>query len=768
MIRTKIDARSSLFLYASRYTLFTNTFLHTHPSRIFNELLHPHTNGVATPVRSVSCCINLTFLNDVGIPRRLSTRSELQHHWCGGILLTMPPEDNSNKEGEKVRRLRRAMYSRSLSKKLRRRPRRELKPLESDIPGDWEGEEEGAPQSQVAPRGINITRNILWWVLGVAILFFVAAAGTFVYFFTVGGGSGVAAPGNVEITVRGPISVIGGEPAELQVIVTNRNQATLELADLLITYPDGTRSPSDFVTDLPRQRISLGSIEPGGQRQGTVSAVFIAKEGERKNVHVELEYRVADSNAIFVAEQDYQLTFTSAPVAVSMEANEEAISGQRIVVTTTVQSNVDTVLKDVLLKAEYPFGFAVSSHEPEPTIEEEYLWELGDLNPGETRTIVTRGTLEGQEGDERVFRFDAGVRRERDSENIDVTLSEARHRMAIARPFIGLNLLMSQGEDDTPTDTLSALPGEPVNVVVNWRNNLSKPISNAVIVARLEGLAVPGTSVRTTDGFYRSSDNTVLWDRTTTNGQLETLTPGESGSVRFSFDLPSEQELLDVRGEQINISVHAAGRRISEEGVPETLQSTARGEVRLASNVQFVAQGFYYANPFGSVGPLPPTVNQETTYAVVFTLANTSNRIEDAVLTGELPPYVRWVGVYSPASEQLDFNISDGTLEWDIGDLAPGVGVGSAAPRQVAFAVGLTPSASQVGNSPAMVRELELTGYDTFTEEEITRAHEDVNTNLIDDPGFSSTEASVVLPSSGTQTETPQNTTATSTSATAN
>jgi len=35
----------------------------------------------------------------------------------------------------------------------------------------------------------------------------------------------------------------------------------LELADLVVTYPKGTRSPTDFATDLQNQRIPLGVIE---------------------------------------------------------------------------------------------------------------------------------------------------------------------------------------------------------------------------------------------------------------------------------------------------------------------------------------------------------------------------------------------------------------------------------------------------------------------------------------------------------------------------
>lgn len=648
------------------------------------------------------------------------------------------PEDGSSYT-ERLGRLRQAMYSRSLSPNLKMRPRHEIRPVDYDVKADWEEHTEEVASTAVAPRVIMFSQKALWWILIATGVFFIASVATFFYYFTIGSGGTVASPGNIEITVRGPTNVIGGEPSEFQVVVTNHNQAVLELADLIITYPPGTRSPTDFITDLPQQRISLGSIEPGGRRQGTVSAVLVGKEGTRATSTLELEYRVANSNAIFVAESEYMFTFANAPISVALEANDEAISGQSILLTAHITSGTDTVLKDALFAMEYPFGFKVESRTPEPKFPD--VWELGDLRPGEEHIITIRGVLEGQEGDERIFRAQTGTRKDKKGKAVDVVLAESTHRVAVAQPFIGLSLMVNK---DSGADAVSVGPGETVSVVIPWVNNLSTPITNAVIVARLSGLSIDKDSVRTPDGFYRSSDNTILWDRSTSKGSFDVLEPGARGTVSFSFQMPPEADLVDVREGAIDISIHTAGKRISEASVPETLQSTAARTLKLASNTKLLTRGFYYSNPFGSVGPLPPRVDQETTYALVFTVNNTSNKIKDAKVTAELPPYVRWIGVYSPAQERIKFNGIDGTVEWSIGDISPGVGVKGAPPREVAFSIGLTPSASQVGQQPYLIRKLTLSGVDTFTEKPITVTHKDVNTNLIDDPGFSALEANVV------------------------
>lgn len=655
----------------------------------------------------------------------------------------MAPEEYPKEDEKKIRRLRQAMYSRSLSGKLPPRSRRLLGQLPYAGATDWgenEGDYESSPRSRVAPKALMLTRNVLWWTLGAAVLFFVISAGAFVYYFTAGPGGVIASPGNIDISVSGPVSVQGGEPVELRITVKNKNRADLELTDLVITYPPGTRSPDDFSTAVSRQRISLGTIKSGESRQGTVSAVFVGKEGERSKVHIEVEYRVENSNAIFVAQTDYQVTFATSPISISIDAFDEVTSGQRMILTVNVASNVDVIVKDVLLSTEYPFGFTFEKAVPDPLETGNALWELGDIRPGEKKTIRIEGIMEGQTGEERVFRVTAGVREEADVKQIQVALSELMHRMAIARPFIGLSVSTNR---ESGEDTAIISPGQLVTLRVAWTNNVESTIRDMVIVANLKGITIAGNTVQVTDGFYRSSDRTILWDKTTTNGELTQVDSGESGVLIATFQIPPEGALTQEREGKIDIEVHAAARRGGN--VPESLQSSATRTLKLASTVHFLAHAFYHANPFGSVGPLPPKVEEETTYAIVWTISNSSNAVKDAVVKGVLPPNVRWLGVYQPLGEQVSYSASEGTVEWRLGELRPGTGTSEASsPRQVAFAVGLTPSASQLGDEAPLMLGQVLAGTDSFAEIEVRETHRDLTTSLIGDPGFSTTEASVV------------------------
>ncbi|OGG56655.1 hypothetical protein A3D71_04300 [Candidatus Kaiserbacteria bacterium RIFCSPHIGHO2_02_FULL_55_20] len=660
--------------------------------------------------------------------------------------------DLSEHEKEKIERLRRAMYSRSLSKNLHERERRALGQEISRVGEDFEEPEADNSGIVVAPRVIGFARTGLWWLLGAAVLFFLATVGYFGYFFLLGGGSFGATPGNINISISGPPQIEGGVPTELQLVITNRNKVPLELADLVVSYPEGTRSPTDFATDLQSQRIPLGIIEAGGTRQGTVSAVFAGKEGDHANIKVELEYRIGGSSAIFVASSDYDVVFSSSPLSLTISGNTETVSGQPVEITVLIASNANAPVKDVLFNANFPFGFKLesaavneSSSNAKPQLSQDSrsaIWKLGDLLPGQNRTVTIRGSLMGEQGEMRVFHFSAGTRKDATatSSAIEATLANSEFPIAISKPFLGLAVSVGGASGSN----IVVSPGDNVSVAVDWQNNLPTAITDAVIVAKLSGFPIDGATVHSVDGFYRSNDDVVIWDKTTSKGVLANLSPGARGKVGFSFQMPQGEALKNILNPRLDISINAAGKRVSESGVPQNLQAAATQRISLATALSLTTQGLYYSNPFGSVGPMPPKAGTETTYAIVFTVTNTTSKISGARVTAHMPPYVRWVGIYSPSSERVSFNQNDGTVTWDLGDVAPGVGLNGTTPRQAAIAIGFTPSTSQIGQEPPLMQSITLSGTDESTKAPVSRTVKDVTTNILGDLGFSSANSTVV------------------------
>jgi len=84
-------------------------------------------------------------------------------------------EPSADHDQEKIERLRRAMYSRELSGKLKNKPRHSLEPMRPIVGEDWRRPEPELSSIIVAPRTIGFVRASLRWTLGAAAVFFIGS-----------------------------------------------------------------------------------------------------------------------------------------------------------------------------------------------------------------------------------------------------------------------------------------------------------------------------------------------------------------------------------------------------------------------------------------------------------------------------------------------------------------------------------------------------------------------------------------------------------------
>ncbi|OGZ07551.1 MAG: hypothetical protein A3C13_04880 [Candidatus Lloydbacteria bacterium RIFCSPHIGHO2_02_FULL_50_11] len=155
--------------------------------------------------------------------------------------------------------------------------------------------------------------------------------------------------------------------------------------------------------------------------------------------------------------------------------------------------------------------------------------------------------------------------------------------------------------------------------------------------------------------------------------------------------------------------------------------------VRVSSQVQFASRAVYYVGPFVNSGPIPPRVEQETTYTVIWSIVNTSNSINNTEVRAVLPIYVEWYGSVSPGTENLTYNQNTNEVVWTAGNIPAGTGIDKP-PREVAFQVVLTPSLSQLRSAPALVTQIRLSATDAFTGVLLEQNKSDITTDLSTDP----------------------------------
>ena len=571
-----------------------------------------------------------------------------------------------------------------------------------------------------------------------SVVFFILTLGYASYVFFVG--SNTISKDNIDISILGNTFTAGGEELSLVVGVTNRNSSSLDLVDLVIEYPKSSlNSQIDSSNQTERLRMSLGMIPTGAIRNENVKIVLFGEQGSILPIKIFIEYRVEGSNAIFVKEKLYEVTINSTPINLSVDAPMSTSPNQDIVLNIKSTLNATKPISKILLKLDYPAGFQFMSSKPAPSLGNN-IWNLGDLAPGAERNIsITGKMLDVFEGEEKTFQIWSGSQSKSDKSMIDVIFNSLAHTIMIKKPFIEAKLFVNgEYQKEYAIDSRTMVNGE-----IRWINNLDTNINDLEIRAKILGNAVNRKTINAMQGFYNSSDDIIIWDKNSYS-QFKEVNPGDSGSVDFSF---SPLSLFSVSGgvlsnPSIDIEINIAGKQALEGYDLKDLNNSGSSIIRIISDVGFGTKALYYSGPFKNAGPTSPTVEKETTYTVIWTLSNSANNISKAQIRSTLPSWMRFVGPFSPAVEDLTYNSSTKEITWNVGNIPKGTGI-TGAEKEIAFQIAFIPSLSQIGSLPVIINDSILTGHDDFANVDVRVSKTSLNTKLDNDPLFPSSEGVV-------------------------
>ncbi|MFO0718690.1 MAG: hypothetical protein U0522_01525 [Candidatus Paceibacterota bacterium] len=642
-----------------------------------------------------------------------------------------------NKVESKIDRRERDLYSRNVPQEKEPVRGGFTKP-NYDVSNDWQNKDSFASAlTQEITDTEKKSKFFKFFFIG-SVGFFVVAVSFFIY-MSYGGFNAVSSK-NLDINIQAPVSIGGGEELVLDIVVTNNNNVPLESAQLLVEYPEGTREVLDLSKDLLRQTETLGPIASGESVTKTVKAVLFGEKNTSKDIKVSVEYKAQGSNATFTKEKDYPIVIQSSPVIFTVDYAKEVNSNQKMDLTISVTSNSNTIIENLLVRADYPFGFSLDSATPQASFDNN-VWSIGDLKPKEKRVIKISGKIEGQNDEEKTFRFSAGTATSEDEKLIGVDFISSAETVMIRKPFFDVKLAL---ENDESKEYLAEI-GQSIKANISWTNNLPVSVNDAVLEVTLGGSALDRNKVSTDQrGFYQSSANKITWNKNTAPS-LSEINPGESGSFNFDFSTLSNsaQNIFALRNPEINLDITIKGVRFSDSEPPQEISYSFSRKVKVITQATFGARMVYSTGPFENRGPIPPKAEKETTYTVIWTLSNAFNDLTNTSVSASLPPYVKWENVKSPLSDKILYNPTTNKVVWEPGEIKAGVGY-SSSPREVAFQVSFLPSLGQVGFVPKIIEDVTFTGQDRFTLKNISITNAPLTTRISTDPAFDFTDDVVV------------------------
>lgn len=517
----------------------------------------------------------------------------------------------------------------------------------------------------------------------------------------------------VALDIFGSERVISGEEVNYVIRIKNNTRVDLQNAKLEFLLPagsalsDGRETVKQGDSNLVAENV--GNIAAGQELQQAFKIRVLGDKDTQQKFLARLNYKPSNSSMKFLNEKDFSSTIISVPLVLSFTLPEKIVSGQILNFSLKYVNTSDATFSNSRLNIEYPAGFVFDSALPSPE-EKNSMWDLSEIGSGEEGRIIIKGTISGNEGENKVFKAQIGMMQN------DEFVAFAQ---ILNSPQISISPLAVEQEIAEPIDGRISLE-QIVSYKLKYRNTTDVAIGPVVVTLKIDSQAVDFSDVGVSKGFFSSADNTIIWNSSSLP-ELENLPAGAEGFLTFSLKI--KEKLTIINSDDKNFTVITLAQ-IDSPNVPLALTGTSltgRSQLiaKVSSHLALSMKGYYNDLLLPNSGPLPPRVGQETTYTVYWQLINVSNDLTDVVVETSLLPFMRWKGNIYPKNEDIRYDEATGKVTWRISHLTAGTGL-LLPVKQVAFQVGFMPSLGQVGELVIIVKEVKAIGKDTFTEENIS------------------------------------------------
>jgi uncharacterized repeat protein (TIGR01451 family) len=190
----------------------------------------------------------------------------------------------------------------------------------------------------------------------------------------------------LDLAVSGPETALVGEPATFQILVRNRGTAPAPGVVLETLLPPGLAHPAG--NDLEND---LGLLAPGEVRQVVLRVTPTAAGDlvQRLRVGAEGEQPVERQAPLHVPDLNLRL---------EVNGPRQLVEGWPASYELTLHNEGAEVVAQARLTAVLPPGFTFAgadAHAVYVTDTHSLAWDLGDLRPGETRTLLWHGIARG-------------------------------------------------------------------------------------------------------------------------------------------------------------------------------------------------------------------------------------------------------------------------------------------------------------------------------------------------------------------------------------
>lgn len=536
----------------------------------------------------------------------------------------------------------------------------------------------------------------------------------------------------VELSIDGPTAITSGDTVSYALKYKNGTPTGLDNVEISIMVPkelsniklktispDGTEQETDF-----SKNIKIGIIRSGQGGTIEIKGRLIAPEKSIHYLEAVLLFKPANISSRFEVSDKFSTTVRDIPLQFSLNAPPQVGSGEELSYTFDIINNTENELSDIEVKWELPEDFVIGKSNP--SFDKDNVIKIALLKPKEGKQIKIEGKLSGNIDEIKVVKVTFGQTQNGEF----VKYGEEQSPTKIASSYLTITQTVNESV------SYKASPGEKLNFKIAYKNNTNLGIGELTVRAKLEENLLDFKTLNGKGGSFDAVAGIITWRGTDAPG-LIVLSPGRQEEISFSINVKSQLPINNFNDKNF---VTKSIAEIESREVPTQLRVnkiSQSNETTVKINSKLILQTkAYYDEPNGFIknnGPVPPKINQETTYTIHWRIINLTNDVENVKLASSLPPNVRWTKQTTTNNDtNILYNEGSNEIIWNIGKVPANTGIISPTIEGI-FQVALTPAPNQIGSSPNILNPSAVNGSDTFTEVMLDSKTEAVNTEIPDD-----------------------------------
>jgi hypothetical protein len=511
---------------------------------------------------------------------------------------------------------------------------------------------------------------------------------------------------NVVMNIKGPATIASGNETEFRVTYTNGENADLVDVSLEMFYPANfqfaSADPSPAVSS--GQRFILPLVPQGQTGEVKIRGKVSGATGENKEIRAKLNFKLSNFSSSFFVDSSYRTVLTAPDLEMEITGPIDVTNGQNSSFVVNYKNVSGKEFDNMAVELKYPEGFKFVGANPPPSKNNNY-WTLGKLGVGAVGKIELTGSFIGEPGSEQEVSADLGLA-------LPSGLAPQIHASARFK-IVASTLSLTQRAE--PKDIVQL--GQNIQYSLEYANFGSTGQSNVVITLAVEGANLDLTKLKSSNGIV--TGNTITW-KSATVPSLSLLLPNQKGGLNFTVPVKSTIN-TNLKNQVIKTSTTIYSDQITSPIRGETM------ELKLASELGIIISGEYVS------GAMPMKVGETTTFNISILATNMSNDLSDGAMIASMPlPASAWANVVIPDSEKANvtFDQNASKIKWRLGNIAAFVGKFSPA-RTMTFQLKVTPSESNRGQNMTLLRDIQITAMDTFTNQELKST--EVNTLTVTD-----------------------------------